>query len=240
MTLRFSSGLRNAILDYKARATDLMVASTISFGDGDGTGGRDTINDSNNGLAGFSVGDMITVAGSTSNNVTTEILSVAAAKIEVAAATLATEASGDTVILAAARGGCFSDLMKFGVIDIYTGTQPTSADDAETGTKLVRITQGSAAFTSGVETNGLVMGNVTSYALKREDGEVWSGVGLATGTAGWARFYANTVVTGASTTALRFDMAVASSGAQLNMTNTSVTTGGTSTIDSVTLTQPAA
>ena len=239
MTLRLSSGLRNAMLDYKAVAKDLLYGTTFSYGDGDGTGGLDTINDSNLGLAGFSVGDNITISGSTSNDGTYEILSVAAGAIEVPAGSFVTEASGDATILAAARGGSLADLMKYGTIHIYSGSQPTDADSAETGTKLVEITQGSGAFVSGTETNGLVMGNVTSYALKRETGEVWSGAAIASGTAGWFRFYANTVVTGSSSTAIRFDGAIATSGAQLNMSNTSVTSGGTTTIDAVSITQPA-
>jgi hypothetical protein len=239
MALRLSSGLRDAMLDYKARAIDLKVATTISFGDGDGAGGTDTINDSGSGLTGFSVGDMITVAGSTSNNVTAEILSVVGGKIEVAAGTLSTEAAGDTVILAAARGGSLSDLMKHGRLDIYTGSQPADADSAETGTKLVSITLSSGSFTPGQEANGLLLGNVSSFALQRETGQTWSGVAVATGTAGWFRFYDNAAVTGASTTAKRFDGSIATSGAQLNMSNTSITTGGTTTIDTVAITQPA-
>ena len=248
MTLRLSSGLRDAILDYKARATDLMTATTISFGDGDGTGGNDTINDSGDGLAGFSVGDMITVSGSTSNDGVYEILAVAAGVIQIPAGSLSTEAAGDSVILAAARGGSIADLMKYGVIRIFSGPQPASADDTEQGAMLVEITQSSGAFEFGTETNGLVMGNVTSHALKRETGEVWSGTAEATGKAGWFRFYANTMATGggseepigASTSAIRFDGFIATSGAQLNMSNTVVTAGGTVTIDSVALTQPGA
>jgi hypothetical protein len=239
MTLRLSSGLRNAMLDKKAEATNLLYGTTFSYGDGDGTDGRDTINDSGVGLAGFSVGDMITVSGSTSNDGEYEILSVAAGVIEVPADSLTAEDAGDATILASARGGSLSDLMKYGTLHIYSGSQPTDADSAETGTKLVEITQSSGAFTSGTETNGLVMGNVTSYALKREVGDVWSGAAIASGTAGWFRFYANTVVTGASTTAIRFDGNIATSGAQLNMSNTTVTSGGTTTIDSVSITQPA-
>ena len=239
MTLRLSSGLRDAMLDYKARVQNAIVGTTISFGDGDGTGSTDTINDSGDGLGDFSVGDMITVTGSTSNDGTYEILTVAAGVVEVAAGSLTTEAAGDTVILASARGGSVADLMKYGTLHIYSGSQPTDADSAETGTKLVEITQSGGSFTSGIETNGLVMGNVTSHALKRETGEVWSGVAVASGTAGWFRFYQNDVVTGSSTSAIRFDGAIATSGAQLNMSNTTVTLGGTTTIDAVTLTQPA-
>ena len=245
MTLRLSTGLRDAMLDYKAIASNLMVGTTISFGDGTGTDSTDQILDSGNGLAGFSVGDKITVSGSTSNDGSYEILAVAAGAIEIPAASLATEAAGDTVLLASARGGSLADLMKYGIIRIYSGSQPvgsgdyTYADAAYTGTMLVEISQSSGTFVSGTETNGLVMGEVTDSALKRESGEVWSGTAAASGTAGWFRFYANTVDDTASLTALRFDGAIATSGAQLNMSNTTITLGGTTTIDSVSLTQPS-
>jgi hypothetical protein len=240
MTTRFSTGLRNALLDQKAEARNLKVATTISFGDGTGTDGRDEILDSGNGLGNFSVGDMITVAGSTSNNVTAEILAVSAGAIEVAAGTLATEAAGDTVILAAARGGSFSEIFKYGIIKIFTGSQPASPDDAETGTLLVTITQNSGSFTPGTETNGLLFGNVAAGILSQESGQIWSGVAVATGTAGWFRIYDNAAVTGVSTTAKRCDGAVATSGAQLNMSNTAITSGGTTTIDAALVTLPAA
>ena len=240
MTFRMSDGFRDAWLDYKARVKHSVIATTISFGDGDGTEGRDTINDSANGLAGFSATDMVTINGSTSNNITSEMLSVAAGKIEVAAGTLTTEAAGDTVAVMSARGGCFSDLLKFGIIKVFNGTQPDSANDAETGTHLATITNASLAFTSGVETNGLMLGNVSSHALQIETGQTWSAKGIAAGTAGWARFYANTVVSGASTSALRFDMAVSTSGGQFNMSNTTVAVNGNVTVDSVVITLPAA
>ena len=239
MALRFSTGLRNAQADQKAEAISLYTATTISFGDGTGTNSRDEILDSGEGLGDFIVGDMITVAGSSSNNVTAEILAVTAAAIEVAAGTLTTEIAGDPVILAAARGGCFSDLFKHAVMRLYTGTQPTTADDAETGTLLLTVSQSSATFSAGAYANGLNMGNVGTGVLAKETGDVWSGVGVATGTAGWARFYDNSLTTGESTTAIRFDMSVATSGAQVKMANTSVVTGATSTVDSVSITFPA-
>ena len=131
-------------------------------------------------------------------------------------------------------------VMKYGRLDIYTGSQPTTADDAETGTKLVSITDAGGSFTPGQEANGLRMGDVSSFALSREGSQVWSGVAVATGTAGWFRFYDNAATTGSSTTAIRFDGSIATSGAQLNMSNTSITTSGTTTIDTVAITQPAA
>jgi hypothetical protein len=240
MAFRLSTGLRNALLDEKAEALNLMTATTISFEDGTGTSGRDQILDSGDGLGDFIVGDKITVAGSTSNNVTAEILGVTAAAIEVAAGTLATEDAGDPVVLASARGGSFSDLFRQGVMRIYSGTQPATADAAETGTLLCTISQSSAAFTKDVFANGLRLGAVASGVLAKEAGDVWSGVGVAAGTAGWFRFYDNSLTTGESTSAIRFDGAVATSGSQCNMANTAVTVGGTSTVDTVALTLPAA
>jgi len=245
MTLRLSTGLRQALLDYRADPLDLMTATTISFGDGTGSSSRDQILDSGNGLDGFTVGDKIAVYGSTggTNDVTKEILAVESdgSAIEIAAGSLSTEAAGDQIVLAAARGGSVADLFRQGILRIFTGTQPTSADLIESGTLLVEISQGSAAFVSGTEENGLNFGEAASGVLAKEASEIWSGVAVASGTAGWFRFYPNDVDgnDGASTTAIRFDGAIATSGAQINMTNTSITLGGTTTIDTVALTLPA-
>lgn len=240
MAFRLSTGLINAMMDQKAAATDLMTATTISFEDGTGASGRDRIADSGSGLAGFTPGDKVTVEGSTSNDGTYEILAVATTYLEVAAASLTTEAAGDQVVLAAANGGAFVDLFRNCIIDIYSGSQPSDADQAETGTKLVRITLSGGAFNAGSPDNGLNFGEVVAGVIAQESGETWQGDGLAAGTAGWARCYDNSVTTGASTTSIRFDMAVATSGAQLNMSNTTVTVGGTSTVDSVAITLPDA
>ena len=239
MAFRLSTGLRNALLDQKAVATDLYTATTISFGDGTGTSSRDEILDSGNGLAGFTVGDVVTVEGSTSNDGTYEILAVAAGSLEVAAGSLTTEGAGDQVILAGANGGSFVDLFRNCVIRVYSGAQPSDADSAETGTLLVTITESGGAFSGGSADNGLNFGEVSAGVLSMESGETWQGTGLAAGTAGWFRCYANAYTTGASSSAIRFDGSVASSGSQFNMSNTTVVVGGTNTVDSVAITMPA-
>ncbi len=241
MTLRISTGLRQALLDLRAVPTNLMTATTISFGDGTGAGGNDQILDSGNNLASNVEGDIITVPGCTTHIVTSQILAVAAGAVEIAAGLLTTEAAGDQVILATARGGSWADIFRQGVLRIFTGTQPTDPDAVETGTLLVEISQASAAFVSGTEENGLLFGAAAAGVLAKESGDVWSGEAVASGTAGWFRFYPNDVDgnDGASTTAKRFDGAVATSGAQINMTNTSITSGGTTTIDTVGITLPA-
>jgi len=137
--------------------------------------------------------------------------------------------------------GSLQDTMVNGVLCIYSGTQPTTADDAESGTLLCKITVSSGTFAAGTATNGINMATAaTSGTLPKSTSEVWSGVNVATGTAGYYRYYDNTYTTGASTTANRIDGAIATSGAQLNMSSTSLTSGATLTLDSFTLTLPAA
>ena len=82
-------------------------------------------------------------------------------------------------------------------------------------------------------------GEVSSGVLSKEVGEVWSGLGLVSGTAGWFRVYDNSYTTGTSTSAVRFDGNIATSGAQFNISNTAITKDGTTTVDSVALTLPA-
>jgi len=239
MALRLSTGLRNALLDEKATANNLITGTTISFEDGTGTDSRDRIVDSGNGLASFVKRGKVTVSGSTSNDGSYEVLAVAAGYLEVAAGSLSDEDAGDQVILAGATGGSFSDLFQNCVIDVYSGSQPNNADSAETGTKLVTITLSSGAFSGGSATNGLNFGEVASGILSKEAGEVWSGIGLADGTAGWFRAYDNSYTTGASTSAIRFDGSVATSGSQFNMVSTQINIDATNTVTSVALTLPA-
>ena len=92
-----------------------------------------------------------------------------------------------------------------GVLAIYSGTQPASADDAETGDLLCLITQNGQPFTAGQPTNGLNFAAPSDGVMDKAGGEVWAGIILKSGVAGWFRFYDNNYMTGASTTAKRFD-----------------------------------
>lgn len=119
-----------------------------------------------------------------------------------------------------------------GRLDIYSGSQPSTADLAETGTLLVSLTVSSGAFTPGVGTNGLNFDSASDGIIVKAAAEVWSGVAVSTGTAGYFIFYSNDVDTGASTTSIRFMGSIATSGADLNMTSTTINSGGTITLDS--------
>jgi len=243
MAFKLSTGCVNGMMAREANAITLVSGTGISFGDGTGSGGRDQILDSGNGLGNYVVGRYITVMGTTSNDGTYKILSVAAGAIEVAAGSLTTESAGSTFILASCyNGGSFAELFRNCVMRIYSGPQPASADAAETGTLLVEITIGAGAFSAGSPTNGLNFDPATVAAgiLSKSASETWQGTASATGTAGWFRIYGNAYVTGASTTAVRVDGQCNTSGAQLNMSSLSVTASGTVTVDSFSVTLPTA
>ncbi|MBE9570761.1 MAG: hypothetical protein IMF11_09040 [Proteobacteria bacterium] len=137
------------------------------------------------------------------------------------------------VILGSARGGSMIDQFRNFTMKIFTGSQPTSADDAEPGAELIQITESSGAFVPGAADNGINFGQVASCILHAASGEVHSGKAGATGTAGWFRIYDNDLTTGASVVKPRLDGAIATSGSQMNMANTSITSGGTTTIDDI-------
>lgn len=231
MAFRFNTKTRNDMLGYKARCNKLMTDTDISFVDG--AAGNDSIAQVAALLAGFEVGDMITVEGSTSNDGTYELLAVSAAAVEVGTGLLTAEIAGDQVILGSARGGALIDQFRNFTMKIFTGSQPTSADDAEAGSELIQLTESSGAFVGGAAANGLNFGQVASAILHAASGQVTSGVAGATGTAGWFRIYDNDLTTGASSVKPRLDGAIATSGSQMNMANTSITSGGSTTIDDV-------
>jgi hypothetical protein len=131
-------------------------------------------------------------------------------------------------------GKGFGELFNNGVMDIFTGAQPSSADAVETGTKLARIssTSGTAAE------DGLKFGTTGSGVLTIGT-PAWTGLVLVDGVAGWFRFYGSGGVAGTSNTAIRFDGAVGISGSDLDLTHTNLAKDATLTIKTATATQPA-
>lgn len=132
-----------------------------------------------------------------------------------------------------------------GVIRIYSSSPPAKADDAESGILLATITESSGAFSGGSPTNGLSLDIATvvhadGYSeVSKAVAETWSGVGLANGVAGWARYYDNAYTLGASNTAIRWDGLCGLSNAQFIISNLNITLGETVTISSFTIRLPA-
>jgi hypothetical protein len=131
-----------------------------------------------------------------------------------------------TAIAGAVSAGIVSPVLK-----IWSGSEPTSADDAATGTLLATITGPSAAALAfDVAANG---------TLAKSASQVWAGTGLASGTAGYFRLQESADSNASSTTAKRLQGACGTAGQQLNMTSTSVANGAPQTVDSGGITEPA-
>lgn len=144
--------------------------------------------------------------------------------------------TGARTALAGALG--FAGIFAGGIIEVRSGTQPVTADSAATGTLLGTITLNSGAFVPGAPGNGLTFGTPAAGVVAKTG--VWSFNGIAAGTAGWFRFKSNAADNDLSSTALsRLDGSVATSGADLNLSNIAIAIGAPNTVDSFTWVQEA-
>lgn len=136
--------------------------------------------------------------------------------------------TGLCTLLATTTG--FAAAMANGVIEIRTGSQPSTADSPVTGTLLGVVTTDGLPWAEGAPDNGLDLAAAIGSAVKTGN---WTFKGLTTGTAGWFRYRANGAdAGGASTTLPRMDGSVAVSGADLNLNSISVALNTPHTIDS--------
>jgi hypothetical protein len=213
----------------------------------DGGGSDDTITDSGTGFItqGFAPGDVLFVTGATTAANDAGCTGVVVSGVVAGTLTIPTgsvdtaEAGIAKTIVGFARGGSLKDVLKDGVLRIYSGAQPASPDNAVAGTLLLEVTVDAGAFVHGAFANGVEFGDAASGIISKAAGETWQDQGLANGTAGWFRFCANPSDTGiASTTLARLDGSVGTSGADLNMSSTSIVSGSTYTIDTMALTLP--
>ncbi len=107
-----------------------------------------------------------------------------------------------------------------GQLQIYTGTQPAAGGGALSGnTLLATLTFGTPAFP------GASGGVLTANAIT-------SGTAGNTGTATWFR------MTKSNGTTVLLDGSVGTSGADCNLNSTSITSGGTVSCSSFTITEP--
>lgn len=118
-------------------------------------------------------------------------------------------------------------------LDIYTGSQPASSDDAPIGTKLVTISNNSAGTTLEFEASA------ASGAISKSASQTWSGAAIATGTAGWFRLRRHDDSNAASSSFVRYDGACATSGAQMNLGSLTISSGAPITVSAATFTMPA-
>jgi len=139
----------------------------------------------------------------------------------------------DELVFHEAEDG-FRGIMRNCKCNVYTGSQPTDADTAASGTLLYTLTE------SGDGSTGLTFDVSVGGVVTKADAETWQGVASNAGTAGWFRFYEDGDTPGsASTTFARLDGACATSGAQMNMSSTSIANGATQTVTEFEYTEQA-
>jgi len=82
--------------------------------------------------------------------------------------------------------------LSFGVIQIYTGAQPASPNDAPTGTLLGTVTRDGLSWTEGNPQGGLTLTAIPSFSyLVKSDTQTWIFTAVDAGQAGWWRFRSN-------------------------------------------------
>ena len=150
------------------------------------------------------------------------------------------EAFAATTRIVCCRGGSIKDVFKDGVLRIYSGSQPASRRH---GCQLApccwRSVRALALLWPVLSTTAWSLVTAASGAIAKATAETWQDTGLAAGTAGYFRLVANATDAGAASTTLpRIDGSVGTSGADLNMSSTTIAVGATYTIDSFTLTLP--
>jgi hypothetical protein len=118
-----------------------------------------------------------------------------------------------------AQADALGALFDGGTLNIYTGTQPASANDAATGTLLCTIDLPTPAF--GAAASGVISKAGT-----------WQATALDDGTAGWGRFVS-------SDTNKRIDVSVAESAADVIIDDDAIVDLGVVTVTACTITVPA-
>lgn len=116
--------------------------------------------------------------------------------------------------------------LAFGVIHVYSGTQPTSANDAATDTLLGSITLDGLDFTAGATQGGLNLTAVPSLSyLVKPNSADWIFTAAESGEAGWWRFRAN------DNSAMNMDGSITEPYQELFIGDPTVVAGETRTID---------
>lgn len=121
-----------------------------------------------------------------------------------------------------------------GVIRIYSGTEPATADAALSGNALLCTVSNNGAGT-GINLDTTSSGGVISKA----PGEVWKGTNVASGTATFYRFSGLTDDGTLSTSTKRVQGTISTTGASMNLANVSLTSGSEQRVDYYAVGMPA-
>ena len=122
--------------------------------------------------------------------------------------------------------GSLRDIMSLGFIKIYSGTVPSTADDA-TGSATLLVTLSVSSSGTGLTFEPVAVAG----GLAKTTSEVWSGVNAAGGVASFYRHVAVGDTGALSTTQPRVQGTISVAGDDMNLTNTTLAGGATQTLD---------
>lgn len=255
MTLRLSTGLRNAALAHGS-VKDILSNGCLYIYSGSQPASADaaptgtllcTITSGSSALTNevLSSGTITLTSGSAGsiNTLTVNSVSIIDAAVPYNSSLTQTAADLASAINTSLSSPEYTATSSGAVVTITakrgTGTTPNTYVIAATTTTL---TTSVTAFTGGVASaNGLRWGYSSGGVLVKHPTQIWSGVASASGTAGWFRMVGSVADPGtldSTESTFRMDGAISTSGAQLNMSSTSITSGATQTISSFPITLP--
>ena len=123
--------------------------------------------------------------------------------------------------------GPLRTIMAGGLIKIYSGTAPASADDAIGGGNTLLCTVSVNSTGTGVTFDT----TATNGTIAKNPSETWTGVNVAAGTASFYRLVAAADDGTSSATQARIQGDIGLAGADMNFTSTSLSLSATQTID---------
>lgn len=104
------------------------------------------------------------------------------------------------------------------------------------------ITTSDANMSGGVSAvNGLKFGSASGGVISKDSDQTWTGTAVASGTAGWFRYVGSVTDSGTTDSTesqFRIDGSIATSGSDINMSPTSITSGATQTVSTFAITLP--
>ncbi len=164
-----------------------LIPSTTSTGISfDASSGVITRSEGSFLIDGHRVSQHIEVSGSGSNNGRYKITSMGSDGLTIVVdGTLTDESAGASVTVAMLGTFSMESMLRYGKILFFSGSRPSNADIAPSGTKLMEITLNRGTFTAGSTSNAIVW-TAGEGAISMPDSASWEGLGVAAGTIGYA------------------------------------------------------
>jgi hypothetical protein len=131
--------------------------------------------------------------------------------------------------------GSLKAALNLGFIKIYSGTAPTTADNAigSAGSNTLLCT-----ISNDDTGTGITLGTASANTIPKNSGETWSGTNAATGTASFYRHVGSADDGTLSTTQPRIQGTIGTAGEDMNLSSTSLSASALQTLDYYQITLP--